>query len=242
MTKLFDYELIYNHIVKMIQNEIKENEKIPSENLLCQKFNVSRATVRQGIHKLKNEGFIYSKKGSGNFVTPNKIEYTISPYTTFSKEILKIGKAPSVKVLEFKIIQADEKIAKLLDIDLNTDVLYLKNVRYVNKISFLYAEYYMNISILKGIEKLIQKIKSISEVYTKRYKLDPIRVSSEIEICPATKELQENLNIQNSLPLIKISTKTIDQKTNKTIDYCYSYFRSDLAKIVVNYKDGELND
>ncbi len=242
MTKIFDYELIYNHISLMVQNELKENEKIPSENLLCQKFNISRATVRQGIHKLKNEGIIYSKKGSGNFVTPNKIEYTISPYTTFNKEILKIGKIPSVKVLEFKIIQADAKIAELLNIQINDDILYLKNVRYVNKISFLYAEYYMNISILKGIEKLIEKTKSISEVYITKYKLDPIRDSSEIEICQATKESQENLNVQNSLPLIKISTKTIDKKTKKTIDYCYSYFRSDIAKIVVNYKDGILND
>jgi len=242
MTEKFDYEIIYEYLKNKIKNDLQCNDKIPSENELCTLFNLTRTTVRQGINKLKNEGNIYSKKGSGNFVTPNKIEYTISPHTTFSKEILKIGKIPSIKVLEFKTIQADAKIAKLLDIQINDDVLYLKNVRYVNKISFLYAEYYMNISILKGIEKLIEKTKSISEVYITKYKLDPIRDSSEIEICQVTKESQENLNIQNHLPLIKISTKTIDQKTKKTIDYCYSYFRSDIAKIVVNYKDGILND
>jgi len=242
MTKIFDYELIYNHIVVMIKNELKENEKIPSENVLSQKFNISRATVRQGINKLKTEGLIYSKKGSGNFVTPSKIEYTISPHTTFTKEILKANKIPTMKFLEVKIIKADTTIAKKLNIHENDDVLYLKNVRYVDNIPFLFAKYYINISHLKGIKKIISKTKSISEMYINKYNLDPIRESSEIDIIASNEKSKEIFAIQNNLPLIKISTITTDQNTNNTIDYCYSYFRSDMAKIVVNYKNGAKDD
>jgi len=237
MTKIFDYELIYNHIVAMIKNELKENEKIPSENVLSQKFSISRATVRQGITKLKTEGLIYSKKGSGNFVTPSKIEYTISPHTTFTKEILKANKTPTMKFLEIKIIKADKIIAQKLNIKENDDILYLKNIRYVDNISFLFAKYYINLSLLKGIDKVISKTKSISELYINKYNLDPIREGSEIDIITPSEKSKEIFSIQNNLPLIKISTKTTDKKTNNTIDYCYSYFRSDMAKILVNYKD-----
>jgi DNA-binding GntR family transcriptional regulator len=59
MTKVFDYELIYNYILKLIDTELKEHDRIPSEHTLCRDFNLSRMTVRQGINKLKNEGYLY---------------------------------------------------------------------------------------------------------------------------------------------------------------------------------------
>ena len=83
MTKMFDYELVYNYINELINTELKDHDKIPSENTLCEMFNLSRLTVRQGINKLKSEGYLYSRKGSGNYVNPKKIIYNISPYTTF---------------------------------------------------------------------------------------------------------------------------------------------------------------
>jgi GntR family transcriptional regulator of arabinose operon len=43
------------------------DQKIPSENELTQKFNVSRSTVRQALAELVNEGCIYKKPGSGSF-------------------------------------------------------------------------------------------------------------------------------------------------------------------------------
>lgn len=237
--KMFDYELVYSYILNLIETKLDENEKIPSENELSQKFNLTRTTVRQGIQKLKTEGLIYSKKGSGNFVTPSKIEYTISPHTTFTKEILKSDRTPTIKFLDTKVIQANKIVASKLNIKENDDVLYLKTIRYVDNIPFLFAKYYINLSFLKYIDKVISKTKSISELYINKYNLDPIRESSEIEIISSSEESKNIFTIENNLPLIKISTKTTDKKTENTIDYCYSYFRSDMAKIVVNYKDNK---
>ncbi len=59
--------------LKEILNQYFKNEhyaadqKIPSENELTQRFNVSRSTVRQALAELVNEGFIYKKSGSGSF-------------------------------------------------------------------------------------------------------------------------------------------------------------------------------
>lgn len=238
MTKIFDYELVYKYIAELINNELNEHDKIPSENMLCDKFNITRATVRQGINKLKNEGLIYSKKGSGNFVSPEKITYKISPKTTFTEEIEKAGKTPSLKTLDIQIKKADKYIAQILDIDLGEEVLYLKNLRFVDGTPFLFAEYYINKTFLEGIEDRIKETKSISKLYKEVYQLQPYREGSEIDILASNDEAKTIFDIQHDLPIIKISTKTIDEKTKKTIDYCCSNFRSDMAKIVVDYKGG----
>jgi DNA-binding GntR family transcriptional regulator len=115
-------------------------------------------------------------------------------------------------------------------------------MRLVDDVPFLFAEYYMNILVLDDIENMIDDATSFSTLYKEKYNLDPIRDSSEIDITSTNYSSKKLFNVQNDLPIIKISTKTTDTKTNKTIDFCYSYFRSDMAKIVVNYKNGAKND
>jgi DNA-binding GntR family transcriptional regulator len=236
MTKMFDYELVYNYILELIHDELHEHDKVPSESMLCDKFNLSRLTVRQGINKLKNEGYLYSKQGSGNFVSPKKITYKISPFTTFSNTMKKLNKEPKMKLLEKKIIKADENIAQKLSIREAEKVLYIKNMRLVDGVPFLYAEYYLNLLVLEDVEDKIETMQSFSQLY-KEYNLEPIRDNSEIDITSTNYHSKKIFEIQNEIPIIKISTITIDNNTKKTIDYCYSYFRSDLAKIVIDYKE-----
>lgn len=237
MTKHYDYELVYNYILDLIYHELSEHDKIPSENTLCQKFNLSRLTIRQGILKLKSEGYLYSRQGSGNFVSPKKITYNISPHTTFSNEMKKLNKEHQVKLISKNIIKADDEIAAKLGIREAENVLFLKNIRLVEGVPFLYAEYYLNLSVLKDVDKYIDEINSFSKLYTQTYALKPIRDNSEINITSINYHLKKQFQIQNDMPLIKISTKTMDKNSNQTIDYCESYFRSDMAKIVVNYKE-----
>ena len=179
---------------------------------------------------------IYSIKGSGNFVNPKRITYTISQDTTFTQEILKAGREPKLKYLESKIIQADKFISEKLNIKLNEKVLYLENMRFVDDNSFLFAKYFINIELIDNYE-IFSTTNSISKVYEK-YGLEPTRKNSEIDIVSSSNKLKKIFTIQHDLPIVKIATKTIDKKTNKVIDYCFSNFRSDMAKIVVDYKGG----
>lgn len=66
-------EAKYKVITEYIENRINSGnlvfgEKLPSENVLTKKFNVSRDTVRRGFKELEEKGFIERRKGSGTFV------------------------------------------------------------------------------------------------------------------------------------------------------------------------------
>lgn len=62
------YQMVYDYIKMFIdQKKFTLNTKIPSEHFLCQKFSVSRETVRTAIRKLTDEGSLYAVKGSGTF-------------------------------------------------------------------------------------------------------------------------------------------------------------------------------
>ncbi|WP_412899245.1 GntR family transcriptional regulator [Bacillus sp. 1P02SD] len=58
-------EIIRNNI---IEGQINEGERVPSENELSNFYNINRATVRKGLQTLVDEEIIYKKRGIGMFV------------------------------------------------------------------------------------------------------------------------------------------------------------------------------
>ena len=48
--------------------EYGEEERLPSENTLAGKFEVSRPVVRDALQRLREQGMIYSRQGSGSYV------------------------------------------------------------------------------------------------------------------------------------------------------------------------------
>lgn len=75
-------------IVQKVVNQIKEalicgdlkpGDKLPSENVLADKFSVSRTAVREAIKILTAIGAVEIKRGSGTFVVKNLPSYTLEP-------------------------------------------------------------------------------------------------------------------------------------------------------------------
>jgi len=61
-------EQVYRWLLAYIdENKFSGNQKLPSENALCRRLNVSRETVRVAMDQLVQEGLIYRVKGSGTY-------------------------------------------------------------------------------------------------------------------------------------------------------------------------------
>jgi GntR family transcriptional regulator len=65
------YEQIKEKMKLLIINGVlKANEKIPSVRELAQTLTINPNTIQKSYKDLEAEGFIYSIRGKGNFVTP----------------------------------------------------------------------------------------------------------------------------------------------------------------------------
>lgn len=66
--KLSDY--VYDGIFQLIASgDFSEASRLPSEAELGKKFNASRPIVREALARLRDDGLIQSRQGSGSFVT-----------------------------------------------------------------------------------------------------------------------------------------------------------------------------
>ena len=53
------YLQLMNILIDMIENKLEENDQLLSEREICERYDVSRTTVRQAMDELEKEGYIY---------------------------------------------------------------------------------------------------------------------------------------------------------------------------------------
>ena len=79
---------LYIQIFETLLDDIKNkkyatSQKLPSENILAQTYNVNRHTIRQALQVLKDNNYIYTLKGKGTFISNINIPYSISNKVLF---------------------------------------------------------------------------------------------------------------------------------------------------------------
>ncbi|MCP4629582.1 MAG: GntR family transcriptional regulator [bacterium] len=115
---------------KIEREELKEGDMIPSENDLQQIYDVSRATVRNAIQLLVNEGFMEKKKGRGTFVKRRKIEEHLPVLKSFTEEM--VGIDAGKKVISAKYIKPSPAVRARLNLASDERVFSLKRLMLVD--------------------------------------------------------------------------------------------------------------
>ncbi len=92
---------LYHSLGHIIRSKIQSGEwaigqQIPSEREMMKIFNLSRATVRQGIENLVKEGVLKRVRGKGTFVSPPKVEHGILRLLEFSDVLEQNGLRPVI--------------------------------------------------------------------------------------------------------------------------------------------------
>jgi GntR family transcriptional regulator len=67
---------------------------LPSENEWCERYAISRRTVREALRILDREGLIERQRGLGTFIASSKIVHESSKVMSFSRVMSAIGKKP----------------------------------------------------------------------------------------------------------------------------------------------------
>ena len=72
-------EEVLEKIKQMIQNNLKEGDKLPPENVLCEILGASRTTIRECIAVLTSQGILVNRKG-GKYVSGSPLNYCDSMF------------------------------------------------------------------------------------------------------------------------------------------------------------------
>ena len=108
------------------------DEKLPSENELCQRFSVSRVTVRRALQTLEADGLVYRRQGLGSFVRDQRVHQGLLRLTDFAQDMERAGLEPSSRVLRTGEEPCPEGVAPWMDQEPGSSVFRVDRLRLGN--------------------------------------------------------------------------------------------------------------
>jgi GntR family transcriptional regulator len=128
---------LYYQVAQALRQQIERGvlqpgDAIPTEEELQRLFSVSRATVREAVRQLVNDGLLRLERPRGTFVTRPKLQETLAEVISFSDEVLQQGMQPGARVLAVAIEPATTHVAQCLKIAEGDATLRLDRLRLAN--------------------------------------------------------------------------------------------------------------
>jgi GntR family transcriptional regulator len=142
---------LYLQVVRALKDEIVSGvypvgSQLPTEEELCERFSVSRYTVREALRRLREDNLVSSRQGAGTTVVPPH------PAGSFVHEVMSINDlvafATSVRfaIDGIEMIEIDDKLAERTGIASGEKWLAVRGFRHTegSELPVCWTEVYIN--------------------------------------------------------------------------------------------------
>ncbi len=197
-------------IEKINTGEYKSGSQLPSERELSETYEISRMTARNALSQLVDLGYAYRVKGKGTFVRLPNLERDFVKLSGFSQMLKSKGIEPSNKVVKFEIIEADKKIASLLETTIGTKVYEIVRVRYGDSIPLALEYSYLPMSLFENLMKYDFKNNSLYEVIEDIYNYKLKFSKQWITITTIYEKEAEILDVEEKTPAFLLESISYD--------------------------------
>ena len=198
-------------ITAHIENgELRPGEKVPSENALAQRYQVSRMTARRALTELVDEGILMRTQGLGTFVSDHRPMSSILTIRSINDEIVQRGHEYSNTVLQQHCLSANATQVSWLGVEQGSQLFHLRMVHCENAQPVQLEDRLVNPALARDF--LQQDFKGIT---ANQYlsKVAPLTEADHIveAVLPVAEEAQL-LAIQPSQPCLKVRRRTYSAK------------------------------
>jgi GntR family transcriptional regulator len=234
------YQTVRESFLEFINsNNYKIGDRLPSEHELARMLRVSRVTLREAIRQLREDGFLYSRRGSGTYVSGNlkQIVGTLDVNKGLTRMITEAGFKPGVTEFDTELIHAPQWLADRLRVKKGSGIVVLKRVRTANDKPVVYSLDHLSPRVATIFLSVNEKIMSLFDMIEE----SGLRLGNSFaELIPVScpRELAQKLSYTEGGPILALKQVLVDQK-GSPLFYGEDYFRPDCFVFSINRKRSE---
>ncbi|MCL4514183.1 MAG: GntR family transcriptional regulator [Firmicutes bacterium] len=211
---------------------LQPGDQIPTDQELCERYDVSRITVKQAINALVNEGLVIRRQGKGTFVAKPKLQQDLLKLTSFTEDMWQRGLVPGASLLSKELIPAPSEIAKSLQLKEGEKVVRIQRLRLADNeplaVETLYVPYAVCPELL-GDDLGGQSFYGLLE---NRYGLRLNKAEQFLEGSLATKKEAHLLRIREK-DAVLLTERITSLEDGRPVEFAKSVYRGDKYKFHV---------
>lgn len=225
---------LYQQLMEVIQNqilngELKENDRIPTEIELSREYDVSRITVRKAVELLVEEEILVKRQGIGTFVSQKKLCRNINGFMGFTQSCLAEGNTAGAQLVSAELAEATMVDVEELKIQEHEKIIRIVRVRTCDGIPVMLEEnhfparfaYLLGHDLTGSLYQILAENGTIMENGIKR-----------IGICQANEIEHKYLGVDLDKPLLYVKDVSYDREENP-VHNCKSVINPDRYKMTV---------
>ena len=209
-----DASPLYVQVMQRILSDIDEGvysagDRIPNETKLCEKYGVSRITVRRAVEELSKKGVLTKHQGKGTFVSVFRENIRLREIQSFHEAQHRQGKKTATKVIHVKSVEADGKDAAELGILPGQRIIETLRVRYVDNIPVV-----LEINHFSMAYSYLTEYDLTGSLYNilRGFGVEPTKASHEVSLWRADAQEARALSVPKETPLVLLNEVVYDQK------------------------------
>lgn len=219
----------YNHLAQSLRELIlsaawKPGAQLPTERALCERFSVSRITVRRALQILEEEALVLRHQGRGTFVNVRPARKIPIVNGNFSASVLR--HAPDLKrlVQTMQWRPATPEWARALGVPAGERVLYVRRLDILRRQPVAMDEVVLVGRYAEGLKKQDFQVMLFEERWQARRRFALDYETQVIEALPADKPVATWLRVPTGYVLLK-ETNVVTLSSGQAAGLFTSYYR-----------------
>jgi GntR family transcriptional regulator len=226
------YAQVENVIIDRISDgSLPPGTRLPSEDDLVQEYAVSRTTIRAAIQSLVQRGLVEIRRGKGTFVTQPKITQELTELTGFVEDMQALGRQANAKVLDQRVVPANQVVARQLALSQGTPVVRIQRVRLADAIPLSFDETYLPKQLGEKVMADNLETDPIFLLLEQKYRTPLVEAEYRLEAVCADPTVAKALRIDVGSPIFLIE-RTSYSIGHRPVDYEKLHYRGDQIRFV----------
>ncbi len=207
-------------------------EPLPPERDLARTLGVARMTLRRAVDGLVGESRLIRRQGAGTFVAASKVTQRLAA-TSFSADMRARGLRPGSHTLSARRFPAGMKLASLLEVPPQTDVLHVRRLRLADDLPMALEDLHVPATVAPGLTGEDLEGTSFYELLSERFGNPVVAGTQTVEPALAVAEDAELLGVEPGSPVF-LFERTSRVAGGGVAEFVRSVYRGDRYRIVVD--------
>jgi GntR family transcriptional regulator len=208
------------------RGDLSPGDRLETEQELMARYEVSRATVRQALAGLVNDGLVEIRRGLGTYVRRGVMEHRLGGFYSYSREIERHGLRPGTRVRGLRVEPAGKHVAAALELEPGEPVVALARIRLADDEALVTETSYLPAGRFPGLDRIDFRQRSLYDTLTSLFDVRPLRARETFEPVLLSAEEAAQLGVVPGGPALRVERTTFDGDGN-VIEYCRSTVRAD---------------